>query len=469
MATVAAPALVVPREQAQQSDGRSTDWIATLILYTPLLGVTIFAKLALVIGGSEIILGVPAILGALVLGILTGRLKPHPVRMAAYLGLASIMAGLEVFAAPTFITSSLMLVLAIPLAHAFTLNGAGEDAEVHLRRFRNFSIALCLLGIGQYLAQFVIGQRFAYPVEHFGPSGFISVTKTYNCLIPIRFGSGTLKSNGVFLLEPSYYSQMCAAGFAAEAAGPRRLLRLGILSAGFVVAYSGTGILMLAPALAVLVIAERRYEILAFLLIVAAAGAAFSKQLGLEVFLERAGEFNSTKSSGYMRYVGGFHLFEQYLWPYPKRALFGMGSGMMFRSTPWPKFYVAETGWVKMLIEFGLVGFITYFGYLFYSVFSTKQPLTLRACIAVTLVLSGILDPWSHALILSLLVWMPPLKALQPAAQPELQRPQVAAQAIPKAEPVVAPPVRTTQPGTGLARTRPPPQRRPTIRGQGPR
>lgn len=468
MASVAAPAVVVPREQVQSNDGRSTDWIATLILYTPLIGVTILAKFAIVIGGSEIIMGVPAILGALALGIFTGRLKPHPVRMAAYLGLAAIMTGLEVFAAPTFITSSLMLVLAIPLAHAFTLHGVGEDSAVHMRRFRDFSFALCLLGITQYLAQFVIGQRLAYPVEHFGPSGFIGITKTYNSLIPIRYGAAVLKSNGVFLLEPSYYSQMCAAGFAAEAAGPRRLLRLGFLSAGFVVAYSGTGLLMLAPALAVLIIAERRYEILAFLLIIAAAGAAFSKQLGLELFLERAAEFNDTKSSGYMRYVGGVHLFEQYLWPYPQRALFGMGSGMMFRSTPWPKFYVAETGWVKMLIEFGLVGFVTYFGYLFLSVFKTKQPLTLRACIAVTLVLSGILDPWSHALILSLLVWMPPSAAPEPVVKPELQRARSSEPV--RVEAVSEPPARTTQPGTGLARTEAADRRhRTTIRGQGPR
>jgi hypothetical protein len=473
MTIVAAPAVVVPRGQAEPDTKQSTDWIATLILYMPLVGVTFLAKLAFVIGGSEIIMGVPMILGALVLGILTGRLKPHPVRMAWYLALAAVMTGLEVFAVTTFITSSLMLVLAIPLAHAFTLHGAGVDSAVHMRRIRDLSLFLCLVGIVQYASQFAVGTRLAFPIENFLPGGgFIGVTKTYNCVIPIRYGSSTFKSNGVFLLEPSYYSQMLALGFALEASGPRRLARLGCFCAGFVVAYSGTGFLMLTPALAVLIIAEKRYEILAFLLIIVAAAAAFSKPLGLDLFLERAGEFNSTKSSGYMRYVGGFHLFEQYLWPYPQRALFGMGSGMMFRSTPWPAFYVAETGWVKMLIEFGLVGFITYFGYLFCSAFRNTQALTIRACISVTLVLSGILDPWSHALILTMLVWMPPSKAVEPVLQPELQRQPQPPAAQPRPQTVHAPPVRTTQPGTGLARTtRDAADRRhrSTMRGQGPR
>ena len=106
MTIVAAPAVVVPRGQAAPETKPETDWIATLILYMPLLGVTFLAKFAFVIGGSEIIMGVPMILGAVLLGILTGRLKPHPVRMAAYLALVAVMTGLEVFAVTSFITSS---------------------------------------------------------------------------------------------------------------------------------------------------------------------------------------------------------------------------------------------------------------------------------------------------------------------------------------------------------------------------
>lgn len=417
MTVVAAPATVVPR-YSEQSYGRASqgdrDWIASLILYMPLIGVTFLAKIAFVIGGSEIIIGLPIILAALLLGVLTGRLKPHPVRFSLYLMVMAVMAGLSAFAAPTFVPSSLALVLVVPLAASFQLNGAGFDSEVHQRRILDYALFFCLVGIAQYLSQFVIGPKLAFPIDNFGPRGVIGITKGYNAIIPIKYGASTLKANGVFLLEPSYYSQTLAAGFALEATGPRRLKRLACFIAGFAVAYSGTGFLMLGPAIAVLIVAEKRYEIFFYLLIAGLVGVLFAKPLGLQPMLDRADEFGSTRSSGYMRYVGGWHLFEQYLWPYPNRALFGLGSGMMFRTTPWPMFFTAETGWVKILIEFGLVGFISYFGFLFFCIFSSKQPLSVRACIAVTPMLSGILDPWSHALALGLLVWMPPKLALLP-------------------------------------------------------
>jgi hypothetical protein len=455
MTVIAAPATVVPRYYSEPPRRQQSDWIANLILYMPLIGVTFIAKFAFDAGGSELIMGVPVILAALVLGIFTGRLKPHPVRFAVYLMVMAVMVGLSVFAAPQFIPSSLSLVLAVPLAASFELHGAGVDSSVHQRRILDFALFFCLLGIAQYLLQFVIGPRLAFPIDSFGPRGALTITQNYNALIPIRYGASTLKANGVFLLEPSYYSQTLAAGFALEATGPRRLKRLACFCAGFVVAYSGTGLLMLAAALPVLIIAEKRYDILAYLLILGVLMIAFAKPLGLEVFLDRANEFGSTRSSGYMRYVGGIHLFDQYLWPYPQRALFGMGSGMMFRSTPWPLFFVAETGWVKILIEFGIVGFVSYFGFLFFCIFSSRQSLTVRACVAVTPLLSGILDPWSHALMLGLLVWMPPradfLKQ-QGQGDPE-PLPEVPAESVRVGPAPVSPSPRRTAPQRSRTRT----------------
>jgi hypothetical protein len=138
---------------------------------------------------------------------------------------------------------------------------------------------------------------------------------------------------------------------------------------------------------------------------------------------------------------------------------------MMFRSTPWPQFFVAETGWVKILIEFGLVGFITYFGFLFYCIFSSHQPLSVRACVAVTPMLSGILDPWSHALMLGLLVWMPPraeylskgdpMRAPHPLDRQEAKRPSVEATA-------------TSAPVSPAPRRQPMPSRTRTQVGHGP-
>ena len=300
----------------------------------------------------------------------------------------------------------------MPLAASFELNGAGADSTRHQRLILDFTLFFCLLGIAQYLGQFVIGPRLAYPMDNFGPQGFVSITKNYNALIPIRYGATTLKANGVFLLEPSYFSQTVAVGLVMEATGPRRWMRLACYLGGFVVAYSGTGLLMLVLGVAGV---DRRREALRD------PRATFSSWAWS--CWRSANHSGSTSSSiarpssnprarAVTRVTSAAYTCSNSTCGRIRSArLFGMGSGMMFRSTPWPQFFVAETGWVKILVEFGLVGFIAYFGFLFFCIFSANQSPALRACIAVTPMLSGILDPWSHALVLGLLVWMPPRPA----------------------------------------------------------
>jgi hypothetical protein len=276
---------------------------------------------------------------------------------------------------------------------------------VHYNRFLDLALLICLLGIVQYFAQFVIGKTYAYPVEHFLPNGLL--TKNYNCLIPLHYGSNTLKANGVFMLEPSYFSQLLATGFALEVSGKQRLWRLGCFCAGFVVSYSGTGLIMMATTLPVLLIAQKRYSLVIFAVIAAFLLYVGGEFVGLDLYTKRAGEFNSAGSSGYMRYVGPALLIDQYIWsvPSPRRWLFGLGAGMMMKTTPLPLYHVAETGWAKILIEFGIIGAVAYFGFLYTCVFRSRQPMALRVNLTTMSLLSGILDGTSHAMIISLLLW----------------------------------------------------------------
>ena len=392
----------------QAEPGRAVDRLGTIVLYMPMIGITILCKFAYEISGSEILFGVPMILAAAGLGLLSGRLKVEPQRMAAYLLLAAILVAESALAVQTFVMSSLILLLAMPLAYGFRLVAPVEPAEVHLRRFLNLAFIICLAGIAQYFGQFVLGKKLVFPIESFTPHNF--VTHQYNTQIPIHFGGSTYKSNGIVMLEPSYFSQLLALGFSLEFVGPKRLVRLGAYLIGFYVAYSGTGLVMLGVTITVLLIVNKRFDQLIIGLVGAVVVFMFAEQLRLDFFTKRLTEFNSTGSSGYQRYIGGLHLFNQYLWHTPQRWLFGLGAGMMFRTTPWATFATAGTGWVKMMLEFGLVGFISYFGFLFYCTFRAPQPLALRLCIAVTMLLNGIFDPWSHGLVLSLLAWLPPLQ-----------------------------------------------------------
>jgi hypothetical protein len=394
-------------------EGRADAW-SLLVLWMPIIGVTLVSKIAVEIGGREILIGVPAILGATLLGAFTGRLQVEPSRFMMYLGVCAILVGEQAFAVYAFSGTSLMLLLALHLPYIFQLRGLTDQHRAdQLSKFVNLTFIICIMGIVQYFAQFVIGARYAYPIEHFLPHSFI--THGYNYLNVLRYGSTTYKSNGLVLLEPSFYSQTLAIGFGLEAAARRRIWRLAVYGLGFGVSFSGTGLIMMAFVLPTLMIAYRRYSLLLLLLIGGFTAVLFGESLGLGLFLERSREFESTSSSGYQRYIGPAMLFGQYLWGDPQRWLFGMGAGMMMRATPKPIFNAAETGWAKLILEFGLVGSIAYFAFLYVCIFKSNQPTVLRVSLAVMTLLSGILDPPVHGLIIPLLIWMAPS---QPAVDP---------------------------------------------------
>jgi len=394
--------------QRPVSTAPKLDGISLFVLYLPFIGVTLISKFALTLGGTEILIGVPVILAATFFGLLSGRLTPDPTRLALYLLMVAVLVGEQALTSGNFSFTSLLLIVALHLAYAFKLTGVGDDSYPYLHRFLNFAMFICVLGIVQYGAQFVIGARYAFPIEHFTPASFI--THRYNYLNAMAYGSTTYKANGLFMLEPSYYSQLLGIAMLLELAGPQRLFRLGVMGVGYVFAFSGTGAVMIMLTLPTLLIVYKRYSLLVAIVVGAVLVVAFGESLGLSVFLERAQEFESTESSGYMRYVGPAKLIGQYLSTDTQRMLFGLGAGMMLRTTPWPMYNASETGWAKLILEFGVIGALTYFVFLYSCIWRAKQPSVLRMALTAMTLLNGIFDPPHHGMILSLLIWMPELK-----------------------------------------------------------
>ncbi|HEY2733888.1 MAG TPA: hypothetical protein VGI70_07885, partial [Polyangiales bacterium] len=70
-----------PRARTAQPEVPKADWLAVVVLYTPIISVTIISKLAFMMGGTELLISIPLIIASTLLGILTGRLKPHSTRM----------------------------------------------------------------------------------------------------------------------------------------------------------------------------------------------------------------------------------------------------------------------------------------------------------------------------------------------------------------------------------------------------
>jgi hypothetical protein len=138
--------------------------------------------------------------------------------------------------------------------------------------------------------------------------------------------------------------------------------------------------------------------------------------LHLDTFISRLGEFNSTGSSGFARFVGGFYLFDQFLWAQPLHALFGVGAGSFKDYAPLAHFPVAEMPLFKMVLEFGLFGAIAYFSFLFFCLSSSRLPGSVAFAIGSTYLLNGLYIPFAHALALTLLVWTSAPRPMRRAA-----------------------------------------------------
>jgi len=123
--------------------------------------------------------------------------------------------------------------------------------------------------------------------------------------------------------------------------------------------------------------------------------------------LSRVGEFGAEHSSGFSRFVGGFYLFDQFLWHDPWRALFGYGAGSFTNYAARAHFAADEIALSKMVLEFGLVGATAYFGFLFCCLFYAPAPRVLTLAVGITYFMGGIYTPFSHGLALSLLLWKP--------------------------------------------------------------
>ena len=392
------------------------DWGRIALQYTPILAVTLLAKIAVPPFG-KIGLGIdlPILLAAMSIGLFTGRFQVHVTRLLAYLLTIGWLGGSQLLLDNPFSPSSiaflalLFLPLTLRLRPPPTSPAASELApdplDAALRAMAGLAAFFALLGVLQYTLQYAIGARLAFPIEHFLPEAFI--TQKYNHLIPIRDGGVILKSNGVFFLEPSFYSQFIGLGLVLELSMRNRPLRIALMVAGLAVAYSGTGIIVATVGIAGLVIVKRRWDVIVFVTLVVLAALLLSDVLQLDRLLGRIGEFSSTRSSASARFVAWIDMLHQHWWLDGVRALFGAGSGSFSSYAVTARLATAEMSFSKMLFEYGIVGATLFFGFLIYVLNSVPAPLAFRLGLCASLFLNGAFATFPIGIAASILLWPP--------------------------------------------------------------
>lgn len=402
--SAAAPIPPARRRRADRSDG-----LALALLLTPLVATTVLAKWATPIGPADLGMSWPLILGAVLLGWISGRLRADPARCTAFLALVGSLGLIQLVRGEPFSLPSLLLMSAIFGCYVVSATHGAPSPARALDLFLGLCGFIALAAVAQFLVQFVVGRDLAFPVDNLLPRSLL--IQGYNNQIPIDAGTTIQKANGVFLLEPSFLSQLMAVAIVAQLTDTReqpalgRAARLATFCAALYLSFSGTGLLVLAVALPVLVIVQRRWSLMLLAALAIGASWAFHEALRLDVYLERASEFTSMRSSGFERFVSPFLMFDEFLWRDPWRTLFGIGAGSYMPHVAIAYYPAAEMAYSKIVFEYGVFGAAGTFGFLLWAVFRSPAPLALQVAVIVMFFMSGLYTAASHGIALTLLAW----------------------------------------------------------------
>jgi len=390
--------------QLQAATESTPRWLRFALLTAPLIGATFISKFGFPpLTSIGIGISIFFLLGALAAGSVLGGVSIEPRRLALFTAMIGILGLIQIFQPNSFSPSSLLLLIAVHLPYIFSIPGS-DDKDRIIKFFLGIVTIFAFCGIAQSCLQYFVDPRFLFPIENFTPRGFI--VQQFHTQANMGYGSHEYRANGVFLLEPSFFSQVLAVGIVAELCTLGRLSRLGLFGLALIVSYSGTGLIVLAVCLPLCLVAQRRWGLLVLGLLALAVIIGFQLYSHGRGLLSRIGEFDSEQSSAYMRFVGGFGLFDKFLWGDPWRALFGYGAGSYATYAAGVHDYAAaEMALFKIVFEFGVVGAIAYFGFLFSCLYCSSAPRLLILAVGITYFLNGIYVPFAHGLALSLLLW----------------------------------------------------------------
>jgi hypothetical protein len=234
-----------------------------------------------------------------------------------------------------------------------------------------------ILGILQFLIQ-LSGVPYVDLLATVVPPSLLK--EGYNTSYGIEYRSAIHKSNGIFFLEPSYFSRHAAISILIELLFLKKMHRLAVFIPALLISFSGTGIMILAfVALPLLTRVHLKYSVTLAILV-----AVFSCVLVVSGFedhiLRRANEFTDVRSSGYSRFVApglcySNFLETDYVW-------FGRGPGfasLYEEDDPFQVRHFYSVTFAKLGMEYGLLGLLTFTAFALNNFFHRSTSLIISA------------------------------------------------------------------------------------------
>lgn len=381
------------------------------LFFAVLLFVTVGQRFAVPGTGGRLGVGFVLAFGAFVFGMLNGVLRISPVRALFYLVMASTLIALIFTLHTTFsqLSLAMLLILYIPFVAVAPMQGL--DYERILLLYQDVMSFCAVCGLLQFLTQFVLGPKAMFPFDQFLPSSFFQ--PNFNLMIPIGGGSSLLKSTGLWFLEPSVFSQFVGLSIVIEVMYFRRLPRILLFVIAYIPSFSGTGAVVITVGTLLYTIQRGHFLyifVAAFLFLIVLT--AFQNVPPFSLFFERLGEFSNGQASGAMRFLAPYRFVNDVLAPDLMRLLFGFGSGSMSQAGAMLDYKVQDTGWLKLLCEYGVVGTASFMAFYLYCIF-WRTPNVVLSCVCLTqfLLLGGYLNQYYLQFLHLVLVGWPKICA----------------------------------------------------------
>lgn len=314
--------------------------------------------------------------GAIAIAAKRGLLVLNPFLLLSFTFLSFSSFCSFLFGLPEKTFSSLLLMLFIYFPFVFRPVGdIAPDTSFFYLYFKMVFI-LGLAGIIQFFAQFFTGAQWVFDYRPTLPEPIRNLN-VMNTVIP--FG-GIYKSNGFFLLEPSFFSQWMALGIYFFGFFNTSFVGFFVFLAGLMISLSGTG-LILFFFICLLSFRfpdqKRRLVLLLSFLLFALIGLLLP-----ENFLRaRVGEFQAgagvRTTSAAARFITPFLTLEEGFKNNPHRIFLGNGPGTITKVVR--DFEAHDPVWAKLFFEYGLVGGLSLILFLVFSIHKPKQsfPLTI--------------------------------------------------------------------------------------------
>lgn len=345
-----------------------------LFVHIALISCLCLQRFGLLIDKSAVFLSLPIFAILLTWLVLSGRATLRHHVMAPYIAfvVCALVGTLLAVAAPdpSVVGISATSLLGLIVTNSLLLVGPtrrfhGKNALDIVLLYVRLS---CVLGVLQYAFQY-IGVQFFSLTAAIPEIAQWTVEPLYGYNSPVTYGSNIQRSNGLFFLEPSIFSQAIAMAIVIDVMIRRSYKFMLLYLFGYLVSYSGTGALILFVALTLYSIIYLEHAghllflLIIFIFFVLASVFLFSDIATLIV--DRANEFQSEGSSGYARYLaqGDTWISLSSDW----RVFFGHGPGALERSKYWVPGSANPS--LKLFSDYGIFGGLFFVLFFFAAVY----------------------------------------------------------------------------------------------------